>query len=135
MGFLVDSAYSDTLSSADILCMPRINNGYAYTAGFPFKLGEYLATGKPVIASAVSDVPELFKDRHDIMLVPPGKSDAIVEAAEFLIVHPEQAFDIGASGREAARKLFDYREHGNQLNVFLRGILRMGTSVPSANPE
>lgn len=58
LGFLVDSAYSDTLSSAGILCMPRINNGYAYAVGFPFKLGEYLATGKPVIATAVL-VPHL----------------------------------------------------------------------------
>lgn len=129
LGFLNDSDYFEALSSADILCMPRIDIGYAQ-AGFPFKLGEYLATGKPVIASAVSDVPKLLKDRHDVMLVPPGKSEAIVEAAEFLIAHPEQAFNIGASGRISARNLFDYREQGNQLNVFLGGVAGVGT-----NPE
>jgi glycosyltransferase involved in cell wall biosynthesis len=106
--------------------MPRIDMGYAQ-AGFPFKLGEYLATGKPVIASAVADVPDLLKDRRDVFLVPPGKSEAIVEAAEFLIAHPDVAFTIGASGRTTARKLFDYREQGCQLNTFLRGIVGMGT--------
>jgi glycosyltransferase involved in cell wall biosynthesis len=114
--------------------MPRIDIGYAQ-AGFPFKLGEYLATGKPVIASSVSDIPELLKNRQDVMLVPPGNSCAIVDAVEFLIVHPEQAFDIGASGRLSARKLFDYREQGAQLNAFLRSIDGMSTSIPSANPE
>jgi glycosyltransferase involved in cell wall biosynthesis len=125
LGFLDDSAYFEALSSADILCMPRIDIGYAQ-AGFPFKLGEYLATGKPVIASAVSDVPDMLKDLQDVMMVPPGSSEAIVDAAEFLIAHPEQAFDIAAAGRVSARRLFDYREQGNQLNSFLRRITGAG---------
>jgi glycosyltransferase involved in cell wall biosynthesis len=125
LGFLDDAAYFAALSSADILCMPRIDIGYAQ-AGFPFKLGEYLATGKPVIASAVSDVPDMLKDRQDVMLVSPGKSEAIVEAAEFLLAHPEQAFEIGVTGRYSAHRLFDYREQGRQLNTFLRSFVGMG---------
>ncbi len=125
LGFLDDSDYFAALSAADILCMPRIDIGYAQ-AGFPFKLGEYLATGKPVIASAVSDVPDMLTDHQDVMLVPPGQIEALVEAAEFLIAHPEQAFKIGAAGRESAHRLFDYREQGIQLNAFLRRLIGFG---------
>ena len=121
-GYLNDADYYVTLRDADILCMPRIDIGFAQ-AGFPFKLGEYLATGKPVIASTVSDIPMLLKDRQEAMLVTPGSSDAIVEAAEFLINNPVIAFVIGAKGRARAKCLFDYHVHSKPLYGFLLGIV------------
>jgi len=121
-GYLDDADYYTTLRDADILCMPRIDIGFAQ-AGFPFKLGEYLATGKPVIASTVSDIPTLLKDRQEAMLVTPGSSDAIVEAAEFLINNPAVAFVIGAKGRAMAKSLFDYHVHSKPLYGFLHGIV------------
>ena len=56
--------------------MTRTDSAYA-NAGFPFKLGEFLASGKPVIASNVSDVGKFFTDRHDTMLVKPGECKEI----------------------------------------------------------
>jgi glycosyltransferase involved in cell wall biosynthesis len=117
-GYLKDSDYNQAINSADILCMTRIDTGYAQ-AGFPFKLGEYLATGKPVIASSVSDVPEFLKDRHDAMLVTSGSSEAIVEAAEVLLNDQENALVIGAQGRATAKRLFDYRAQGKRLYEFI----------------
>jgi glycosyltransferase involved in cell wall biosynthesis len=120
-GFLDHASYHREVNAADILCMPRIDTGYAH-AGFPFKLGEFLATGKPVIASAVSDVPAFLEDRKDAILVPPGASEAIVEAVDFLIDHPEKAFEMGACGKEKARHLFDYRKQGEALLTFFSDI-------------
>jgi len=121
-GYLDEATYFATLRDADILCMPRIDMEYAH-AGFPFKLGEYLATGKPVIASAVSDIPMLLKDREDAILVAPGSSAAIVEAAEYIINNPVVALAIGAKGRARAKCLFDYRVHSEPLYRFLHGIV------------
>lgn len=120
-GYLDDASYYAALNFADILCMPRIDIGYAQ-AGFPFKLGEYLATGKPVIASAVSDIPDILKDRQDVILVKPGEGDAIVDATEFIINDPELAFAIGARGRAIAQRLFDYRVQSKELRDFLLKI-------------
>ena len=121
-GYLNDADYYKALSHADILCMPRIDMDYAQ-AGFPFKLGEYLATGKPVIASAVSDIPDLLKGRHAAMLVPPGSSQAIAEAAEALLNDQACAFEIGARARATARDLFDYREQSRRLYHFIRHVV------------
>lgn len=123
-GFLDDVAYYAALNAGDILCMPRIDIGYAQ-AGFPFKLGEYLATGKPVIASSVSDIPNLLRDRQEAMLVTPGNSDAIVEAAETLINDPVGAFAIGSRGKNTALRLFDYRVQSKWLRRFLYSIVGM----------
>ncbi len=120
-GYVDDDQYYEILSKADIPCMTRVNSAYA-NAGFPFKLGEFLATGKPVVASNVSDVGKLFKDRHDSMLVKPGDSKDIVSAVEYLLANPEKAIEIGKRGQEKAINLFDYRLQGKELLKFLNEL-------------
>lgn len=123
-GFLDQSSYYKILNEADILCMPRIDIGYAH-AGFPFKLGEYLATGKPVVASMVSDLCDILQDQRAAMLVAPGSSDAIVNAVNYLIDNPINAFEIGKNGKEVAKKFFDYRSQGVDLLDFILGVTRI----------
>lgn len=120
-GYVDDDKYYEILSRADIPCMTRVNSAYA-NAGFPFKLGEFLATGKPVVASNVSDVGKFFEDRHDAMFVKPGDSKDIVSVIEYLLANPKRAIDIGKRGRERALKLFDYRLQGKGFLTFLQGL-------------
>ena len=120
-GYLNTGHYYAALNSADIPCMTRIDSGFA-NAGFPFKLGEYLASGKPVIASRVSDVPKLLEDGQNAMLVPAGDSAAIAEAVEFLLLHPKEAAAIGKRGRKIAEQLFDFRKQGRALLDFFHEI-------------
>ncbi len=120
-GYLDERAYYLSLNEADIPCMTRVNLTYAH-AGFPFKLGEFLATGKPVIASRVSDVDKFLVHGHNAMLVQPGSSADIYEAAAFLIENPESAAAIGVRGREVAEAFFDYRKQGKALLTFLENL-------------
>jgi len=120
-GYLDDNAYYAALNVASIPCMTRTGIAYAQ-AGFPFKLGEYLATGKPVIASAVSDVPCLLRDRYEAMLVPPSDSGAIVKAVEYLIAHPDEGCAIGLRGREVARRWFCHRSQAKSLYDFISTV-------------
>jgi glycosyltransferase involved in cell wall biosynthesis len=99
----------------------RIDSGYA-CAGFPFKLGEFLATGKPVIVSRVSDVDRFLVHKHNAMLVKAGSSNEIYGAVEFLINNPNVAEAIGRRGREAADSFFDHKKQGKTLIRFLENI-------------
>lgn len=120
-GYLDEKDYYSLLNEADIPCMTRVDLAYA-NAGFPFKLGEFLATGKPVIASRVSDVDRFLVNRHNAMLVQPGSSTEIYEAAEFLIKNPASAEAIGMRGREVAKSFFDFRQQGKALLTFLENL-------------
>lgn len=120
-GYLDDDTYHATLNATDIPCMVRINIGYAH-AGFPFKLGEFLATGKPVIASCVSDVECMLENNREAILVEPGDSRGIAMAAERLIANPDEAAVIGERGRKKARVLFDHQMQGRSLLAFLRRL-------------
>jgi glycosyltransferase involved in cell wall biosynthesis len=120
-GYLDEKDYYSLLNEADIPCMTRVDLAFAH-AGFPFKLGEFLATGRPVIASRVSDIERFLVDKHNAMLVRPGSSNAVCEAAEFLIDNPESAEVIGSRGREVAKSFFDYRQQGKTLLTFLENV-------------
>jgi len=121
LGYLDDEKYYAVLSDADIPCMTRMESDYA-NAGFPFKLGEFLATGKPVIASNVSDIGVYLEDRQDVMLVKPGDAGEIEAAVEYLLSNQNIALKIGKSGRDKALQLFDYRLQGRALLDFLHAV-------------
>ncbi|MFZ0928849.1 MAG: glycosyltransferase [Syntrophobacteraceae bacterium] len=120
-GYLDEKDYYSLLNDADIPCMTRVNVAFAH-AGFPFKLGEFLATGKPVIASRVSDVDRFLVHGHNAMLVQAGSSAEVCEAAEFLINNPESAVTIGMRGREVAKSFFDYKQQGKSFLTFLEAL-------------
>lgn len=120
-GYVDDSEYYALLNRADIHCMTRVDLAYAH-AGFPFKLGEFLASGKPVVASRVSEVERFLADRESALLVRPGDVPELCSAIEFLVGNTEAAAAIGLRGRNVAQTFFDYRQQGKALVSFLETL-------------
>lgn len=117
-GYLPDDDYFTELMASDILCMTRTRSSFA-NAGFPFKLGEYLATARPVIASDVSNIGEYLLDKKNAILIEPDSTDAIAEAMEYLVNNEQQAMTIGAAGRKVAQENFDAKVLGSRLKKLL----------------
>ncbi|MBN1126429.1 MAG: glycosyltransferase family 4 protein, partial [Sedimentisphaerales bacterium] len=120
-GYIPSEDYYPFISDCDILCTIRTGSAFANT-GFPFKLGEYLATGKPVIASHVSDVAEYLIDRENAMLVEPESVDALADAMEFLLSDPDRAGRIGLAGRKTATESFSIDVIGEPLRQILLSL-------------
>ncbi len=120
-GYLSQAEYSQLVPQSDILCMTRSSSAFAQ-AGFPFKLGEYLASGRPVIASRVSDVADYLTDRKDSILIQPDRVTEIIEAVEYLLRNPEQAESIGREGYQTARRFFDLNRQTPILLNLIQGI-------------
>ncbi|HED36912.1 MAG TPA: glycosyltransferase, partial [Ignavibacteria bacterium] len=118
LGYLDDDDYYKALNAADVLCMTRIDSGYS-NAGFPFKLGEYLATGKPVVASNVSDVGRLLKNQKEVLLTTPGDVTSLVSQIQFILNNPKESLIIGSRGRVKAIEIFDYQKQGESLLQYL----------------
>ena len=118
-GFMEDVDFYPLLRDSDILCMCRTESGFA-NAGFPFKLGEYLATGNPVICTKVSDV-EYYLDNNDVYLIEPGNPKQITETLISIVNDPFKARDKGLRGLEKCRKYFSSETNGQLLlDVLLR---------------
>ena len=91
------------------LALPRAS-GLFSSAGFPSKLSEYLATGRPVVVTATGDIPLYLRPGIDSFLVPPDDPAAFAQALERALYDPG-AVDIGRAGRETARTQFDPATH------------------------
>jgi len=112
-GFMEDNDFYILLRNSDVLCMCRNESGFA-NAGFPFKLGEYLATGNPVICTKVSDV-EYYLDNEDVYLIDPGCPDQISASLERIVHDPVNARNKGLNGLEKCRKFFSAEINGQIL--------------------
>jgi len=112
-GFVEDNDFYPLLRDSDVLCMCRTESGFA-NAGFPFKLGEYLATGNPVICTKVSDV-EYYLGEDDAYLIEPGNPQQITGALLSIVNDPDAARKRGIKGLEKCRKFFSAETNGRIL--------------------
>lgn len=77
-------------------------------AGFSTKLGEYLASGNPVVAAGVGDIPIYLRDHENAFVFEPGDFNAVEDAMEYILSNPEKSKQIGIEGDKTARLYFNY---------------------------
>jgi glycosyltransferase involved in cell wall biosynthesis len=106
-------------SMADILFVCRSNSPYA-NHGFPWKLGEYCMTGKPIIATRVSDIDNYFTDNEDLFIVAPNNPNAIAEKVNYIFSDYDTAMQVAKKGRTKALEVFGYTEKGKELVTFIK---------------
>jgi len=123
LGYLSDDEYFKVIGECDIPCVVRSPSEFA-DRGFPFKLGEYLATGRPVVTARVSDVEMYLTDRVNAMVVDPGSVQAIVAAIKYLLADEARALAIGRAGRVVAAEHFSARQSGRRLLQLIAGMER-----------
>lgn len=113
--------YAATLRGADLLVIPR-TTGYASQAGFPYKLGEYLATGTPLVVTRFGDVEEYFADRRDCFMCAPDDPAALAVMMTYALDHLEDARAIGRHGQARVRELFAFENVAGMLDALLREL-------------
>lgn len=83
--------------------------------GIPNVLAEAMASGIPVISTAVSGIPEIIQDRHNGLLVAPRDPVALAKAIEELLVDFGFRSTLAQAGRETICRIFDSRQTTKQL--------------------
>ena len=111
------------LRAATMLVLPR-REGLFSQAGFPTKLGEYLASGRPVVTTVTGEIARHLTHGETAYLVPPGDSRALAEQMRHVLEHADEAEVVGANGRALACRRFDRRRHGARLCEFLCALDR-----------
>lgn len=107
----------------------------SYSEGLPRVVFEAMATGLPVVASAVSGIPEIVQDGVTGFLVKPGDETALAEKICWVLNHPKEAGEIGMRARGFAKLFFSttayvesYREILNAAERLLAGQAEHATS-------
>jgi glycosyltransferase involved in cell wall biosynthesis len=71
--------------------------------GTPQAVIEYMAAGKPVVATRVGGLPDLVEDGVSGILVEPRSPGALAEAVDGLLAQPDHAREMGRNGRARQR--------------------------------
>ena len=93
------------LSSSRVLVLARPNNKQA-AYGFPTKLGEYLATGRPVVVTKVGEIPNFLTDKYDCIFAQPDNYHDFAKQLNWVIDHYDRAIEIGKRGRRLSEDTF-----------------------------
>jgi glycosyltransferase involved in cell wall biosynthesis len=117
-GYLPDDQHVRRMREASGLFLPLWADEERSVCRFPTKLGEYLATARPVITSSVGAVGAYLEPGYAAFLCPPGDVCAYAEAAERIVRDPLEAKEVGRRGREVAQEYFDFRNYSASLGVF-----------------
>lgn len=118
IGFIPREKVSNYLCYARILVLARPDNKQSQ-AGFPTKLGEYLATGNPVVCTKVGDIPNYLHDGENAYLVEPNNIESLAEKLLTAYNNPKKAKLIGESGKKLVIKEFNYKYQCNRLAEFI----------------
>jgi glycosyltransferase involved in cell wall biosynthesis len=96
----------DFLFAADVLVMPYTSaavasDGRTRTIDYasPLKLFEYMAAGRPIVASRFPGVAEVLRDGENALLVPPDHTDALVAALASVVADPALGSRLGDQAR------------------------------------
>jgi glycosyltransferase involved in cell wall biosynthesis len=77
-----------------------------YSEGLPRVVFEAMAAELPVVASAVSGVPEIIRDGVTGFTPAPGDEGELREKMLWLLRHPDEAREMGRRARRAAAEIF-----------------------------
>jgi glycosyltransferase involved in cell wall biosynthesis len=134
-GLVPHAQVVDWLQLADVLVSPRIDNAVT-RGGFVSQMPEYMAAGRPIVATPVSGCRFLLRDGAGI-LVEPGDDAALAAGLErALALGPEERLRMVARARENVER-FTWREGIGPAAAVLRRLVepaRRGTA-PAGAPE
>jgi glycosyltransferase involved in cell wall biosynthesis len=80
------------------------------TEASPIVLREAFASGRPVIATKVGDIPEIIEHRHNGLLIEPGDAKGLAAAILEFICDPNLTAHCAANGLRYAQEHFSFDE-------------------------
>lgn len=112
-------------SHATALLVPLFDDTKS-RARFPTKIGEYLASGRPIVTTEVGEIPRYFQDGISAFMCSPDEPAAFGGKICEVLADAGRANEVGAAGRRVAESNFDYRLHAEELHAFMSRIGRVG---------
>ncbi len=118
-GFAPDDEVSYYLGCADLMCLPLADRA-ANRGRLPNKLLDYMAAGRPTVASPIGDVATIMQ-QHAIGLL--AQDDAFAGAIAALLFDPARAAELGRSARQSAETVFGWPHLLDRLEDFYQNLL------------
>ena len=108
------------LAACDVLVLPMFIDNISNNARWPSKLNDFLASGRPIVATRVGEVEPLFQ--HEIGVAtnddPQSLANGIIQIAQ----NPEQAKYFGQKARALAEGELNWATLVERLEAFYKRV-------------
>lgn len=121
VGYLVREQIKEYLCKASLVISNRPKSKQDYY-GFSTKVGEYLATGTPLITTNWGEAVNWLKDGESAYIIEPEDTNALANAIVQVFSNLDQARQIGKTGQQLCQRSFDYHVWSNPLVDFLKQL-------------
>jgi glycosyltransferase involved in cell wall biosynthesis len=118
------------LSACDILVLPTAPNpdGSPFF-GSPTKLFEYMAMGRPIVATSLGQTTEVLEDGRNALLVAPSDPESMSRAIERFVDDPALRQRLGAVARQEVLQWYTWQHHVARLLTRIKEVAAARGSV------
>ena len=112
------------LAACDILASPHVPNpdGTPFF-GSPTKLFEYMAMGRPIVASDLDQVGEILEHGRAGRMVVPGHADSLAEGLHAVLSDPVEGRRLATEARKLAEVRYSWRAHVARIHEALTAVM------------
>lgn len=121
-GFLPPGVIAAQLRAADALVLPNRATTISARYTSPLKLFEYLAAGRPIVASDLPAIREILRDNENARLVPPDDPRALADALRAVTLDPALAVRLARGAFDAAAE-YSWDRRAERLEAVLRAAI------------
>ncbi len=114
-GFVPFETIPNYLAACDVLTSPCVNNPDSELFNSPVKLFEYLAMGKPVVASDVGQQGTVVENGVTGLLCEEKNPEDLAEKIRVLYDNKDLAKKLGENARKAALEKYDWKENARKI--------------------
>jgi glycosyltransferase involved in cell wall biosynthesis len=108
---------ADFLAGGDIFVLP------SFQEDLPLAVLDAMASGMPIVASAIDGPNELLVEGNTALLVPPRDPAALADVLARLVVDAPLREMLGRSARAAAERSYSFEAIGRRLALALHNVL------------
>jgi colanic acid/amylovoran biosynthesis glycosyltransferase len=122
LGRLGVDAVLREMRECGILLMPAEIGEAGHRDGCPTVIAEAMLSGRLVVATWVSDIPNVITDGRTGFLVPEKAPEKLANVLAAIAADPDRAATVASAGAEAARQLFDAAARHAERVALLRRV-------------
>jgi glycosyltransferase involved in cell wall biosynthesis/O-antigen/teichoic acid export membrane protein len=118
-----------TLAGCDVLASPHVPIPGQPFFGSPTKLFEYMALGRPIVASRLGQLAEVLDDGRTAVLVEPGDPAALAAGIHRVLALPDRGESLGTAARAEAERCHTWDHRAATI------LDALGQVSPSSSPQ
>lgn len=101
-GIVLRDTLPDLYRAADLFVLPAVHDAKGNVDGLPNVVLEAMASGLPILATAVSGIPLAVEDGVHGRLVPEGDAGALSTVLQEMVAEPDRRREMGRAARRRA---------------------------------